>query len=132
VKIRYEIFEQLKNTTILTEEQLKNLTALTEYEDGYQKFIQTGGLDIYDYGRGFLSMLLYHKTNRVGKDTLFLYLATVDDGAYATTMVMPSREETMILIKEIALEVFAVMVSFPSLKELNKMISKYGLNIPPL
>jgi len=132
VKIRYEIFEQLKNTTVLTEEQLKNLTALTEYEDGYQKFIQTGDLDIHDYGRGFLSMLLFHKINWVGKDTLFLYLATVDDGAYVTTMVMPSREETLVLIKKIALEIFADMVSFPSLKELNKMISKYGLNIPPL
>jgi hypothetical protein len=39
--------------------KLKDLTKLTKTDRGYSKFIQTGDLEFYNYGTGFIDLSIY-------------------------------------------------------------------------
>lgn len=116
---RYNVFEQLAE-----------LTKLTKTEKGYSKFIQKGEIEFYDYNRGYFDVDVYYMLHPISKIWFVrIWLGTIDDGDYGGWLDVPSKEMAEECVEKIAHEVFADMVAFPSLAELNKQLIVYGMAV---
>jgi hypothetical protein len=116
---RYSVFDQLAE-----------LTQLTKNDRGYAKFVQTGNIEFHDYGRGFFDVDVYSFMQPLSKQwTVRIWLGTIDDGDYGGWQDAPSKEVAENLVDQIAHNVFADMVAFPTLDELNKMLRPYGIAV---
>ena len=119
---RYSVFDQLAE-----------LTKLTKNDRGWAKFVQRGEIEFWDYGRGFFDVDIYAFQTRTregnGSWHVRIWLGTIDDGDYGGWVEVSSKEEAYALADQIALNVFANMVSFPTLDELNKMLQPYGIAV---
>lgn len=111
-------------------DQLKDLMKLKETEKGYTKFIQTGLLGIHDYGRGFidLEIYVYYRPDE-GIHYVRLWFGTADDGDFGGWVKVGDEAKAHALAYIIAYEVFKDMVAFPTEKELNSILRKYGVHV---
>lgn len=110
-------------------EQLKELTKLTKTEKGFSKFIQTGNLSLYDYGRGFIELEIYAYLDYNGKQWVRIWFGTVDDGDFGGWISCASLEEAQLLARRVATEVFENMISFPFDEDLNELLQPYGVHV---
>lgn len=110
-------------------EELERLTRLTRTEKGYAKFIQTGNLNLGDYGRGFIDVEIYTHVNHDRTPSVRLWFGTVDDGDFGGWLVCNFKEQADNLVERIAREVFENMVSLPSEEELNVLLRPYGIYV---
>lgn len=115
---RYSVFDQLEE-----------LTKLTKNDRGYAKFIQRGEIEFYDYNRGFFDVDIYAMCDSQKKWHARIWLGTIDDGDYGGWVEVSTKEEAYALVDQIAHNVFANMVAFPTTDELNKMLEPYGIAV---
>ena len=114
---RYDIFEKLID-----------LTKMVKTKTGYNKMIQTGDIGHHDYGAGFLDLSIFYIFQ---EDThlMRMWFGTIDDGDMGSWKEFDSKEEAEALIEKVANGVFADMVTFPSLKDLNDELREYGVYV---
>ena len=136
--MKLEIKENCRYSKFDGLESLTKLFAI-DVVDGttrYEKMCQTGDLDFYDYGRGFLNVEIYPSADIYGEkdeNGKFLnyfcrmWFATIDDGDFGGWSKPMSKENAQELCKRIAREVFEDMVSLPTEKELNEILRPYGM-----
>jgi hypothetical protein len=116
---RYNVFDQLAD-----------LTKLTKTEKGYSKFIQTGEIEFYDYGRGYFDVGIYsYQNHRDKKWFVRIWLGTIDDGDYGGWLEVTSKLDANELVEKIAMKVFKDMVFLPTIEDLNKKLIKYGIQV---
>lgn len=115
---RYKVFEQLKE-----------LTKLTKIHNGYAKMIQTGDLQICDYGIGFIDVSIYYIKNQDNEHYIRLWFGTIDDGDFGAWKLITTKEKAQELIEKIANEVFKDMVKLPTQESLNTSLRKYGMYV---
>ncbi len=115
---RYEIFDKLKE-----------LTKLTSIENGYAKMIQTGDLNFWDYGTGFLDISIYYLYSHNGEHCVRIWFGTIDDGDFGAWKHMKTEKEARELIERVANEVFKDMVTLPTQEILNELLRKYGVYV---
>jgi len=121
MKTRYELFKQLAKITELVKTDTKNTF-------GYQKMIQTGELDFYDYGYGYIDFTIFY-INAPKETYVRLWFGTYDDGDLGAFVKVTDRVEAEKLINNVVEDVFAKMRTFPTLDKLNIMVQKYGIKI---
>lgn len=106
--------------------QAEEMMQLTKTKDGYAKFIQTGALSLYDYGRGFIDLSIEVDNCPGRPPQVRIWFGTIDDGDFGAWVPCASKEDANKLVERIATEVFRDMITFPSDAELNEMLRPYG------
>jgi hypothetical protein len=106
--------------------QLRELTKLTKTDCGLSKFVQTSS-DYFDYGVGFLEVILAVYKSTEDEVGVCLLLATIDDGGYVARRVVKDKLEAHTLINNIAENLIKEMVVLPSLEQFNTLLRPYGL-----
>lgn len=110
-------------------EELVKLTALTKTDKGYNKFVQTGALGLYDYGRGFIDVSIYRYVDHNRKCYVRIYFGTIDDGDFGGFRLCNSKLEANELVEQIANNIFKNMVTLPSHERLNNLLNPYGMYV---
>lgn len=103
-------------------EKLKDLTKLTKTDRGYSKFIQTGDLEFYDYGTGFIDLSIYAFVGRDRVPRVRLWFGTVDDSDFGGWLDCNTLEEAQDVVEQIANNVFKDMIAFPTHEEINGLL----------
>lgn len=114
---RYELFRELR--------EMCSMKQTGEYM--YNKMIQTGQLEHYDYGTGFLDVCLYYM-HMQDKHICRIWFGTIDDGDMGSWINFDNKEEAIKKLEE-AIELFKTIDVFPTLKELNVECNKIGIHI---
>lgn len=123
---KYDIYERFK--------QILELTKLVKVEDSqhklrYNKMVQTGELNHYDYGVGFLcfeTFIVPEKSIRNGFKVR-IWIATIDDGDFGGWSEPMTEGSAKDIVRKIANEVMEDMNIFPSDKKLNEMLRPYKM-----
>lgn len=113
--------------------QLQKLTEMYPMDPqttplGYEKFVQTGDLEFWDYGRGFLCIKIYTaKAYKVDGWCVRMPFCTVDDGDMgAWSQPMPEAKAREI-VERVAQEWLKPLHKLPRLEQLNIDLRPYGL-----
>jgi len=110
--------------------KLRELFKLIKIDRGYSKFIQTGDLDFYDYGTGFIDLQIFPVYDiQNNKHYVRIWFGTIDDGDFGGWKEVDNKEKADKLVDKIANEVFKDMVAFPTKKLLNILLRKYGISV---
>ena len=119
---RYNNFDILKDVTDL--KLIYNGDPIVEYH----KMVQTGDLDFYDYGIGFLNFEI--RSFRIGDHWVVrIWIASIDDGDLGAWSAPMSEAEAEKLVRRVATEYLVNLKVFPTLDKLNEDLKPYGLNI---
>lgn len=116
---RYNVFDQLAD-----------LTKLTKTKEGYSKFIQTGEIEFYDYGRGYFDVdivSVWHPISKIW--SVRIWFGSIDDGDYGGWREVATKLDADELVEKIAMGIFKDMVSLPTIENLNKKLIKYGIQV---
>ena len=114
---RYDVFREITK-----------LTEMVETDRGYAKMIQKGDLCKCDYGKEFFDLSISRvKDPRTGTWSVRIWLGTWDDGDFGAWKKVSSETIAKIEVKEIAMDVFADMVRFPTEEELNVLLRPHGI-----
>lgn len=108
---------------------MKTFTKMSSDGVGFQKLIQTGQLDVYDYGTGFIDLIITPYVDIQGINHVKIYFSTLDDSDITASVKVKTREKAKSLTHRIANEVFRDMVAFPSREELESILTQYGMHI---
>jgi hypothetical protein len=94
---------------------------------GYQKIVQKGDFELYDYYRGFLAVDIYSTPalDR-GNYQIRVYISNIDDGDWGAWSNSISLEKANSGVEKIK-DIFKEMVKLPGEKEINNMLLPYGL-----
>jgi hypothetical protein len=124
---RYETFEQLAELT-----KLKLIRSDVNGVE-YHKMVQTGNLDFYDYGTGFLNVEIYsmQQIHSMQKDkwVVRIWIATIDDGDMGGWSAPMTKEDADALAHRVANEYLKGLVVFPKLSDVNLALRPFGLYI---
>lgn len=114
-----------------TFEKLSELTKLTKTDQGYSKFIQTGNLELFDYNHGYIYFEIYPYKEPFSNWNVKLAFSTIDDGDLDSWGKgdLKTKEKADEIVEQIANDIFKNMIAFPTIKELNAMLLKYGIYI---
>lgn len=109
-------------------EQLNELTRMEQTADfKYNKMIQTGQLDFWDYGTGYIDLCIYYlyqNDNHICR----IWFGTIDDGDFGCWKVCKNEKAAKNLVKK-AVKFFTPMITFPTKDTLNLELNKIGLHV---
>lgn len=119
---KYEIFELMRS--------LMKIRALSRHTPcvGYQKIVQKGDFELYDYNREFLAVDVYSiPSSDRGKYQIRLYISNVDDGDWGARSKPMSLDKANSGVERLKRDLFETMMKLPNEKELNDKLVSYGL-----
>lgn len=93
----------------------------------YEKMIQTGDLEHFDYNVGFLNVSVSPCRWKDDDWCVRIYFATIDDGDFGGRSVVMDRDECIKLTEQVANEVFRDLDRLPCKDELNVMLRPYRI-----
>ena len=119
---KYEIFDMLR---ALMETRIVSRPG---HWVGYQKIVQKGDFELYDYDQGFLAVDVFSipSTDR-GNYQIRLYISNSDDGDWGALSNPMSLDKANSGVERIKKDLFEGMIKLPSEKELNEKLLPYGL-----
>lgn len=117
---RYSKFEAVRKAT--------ELITISDDQNSceYHKLVQTGELELYDYGVGFLNFETY-AIKVQDSWQVRICIASIDDGDFGGWSKPLEKSKALKLVKSIAENVMKDMVVFPSKDKLNAVLREYGL-----
>lgn len=122
---RYAAFRSLAGAT-----ELKLI-----YDDAhgvcYHKIAQTGNLEFYDYGTGYLNFeIATHQDHKnAGKYVIRTWIATIDDGDMGGWSSALEPHNARRIVHELAQGWLKPLVTFPALAKMNAELRGFGLYI---
>ena len=110
-------------------QQIRSLCEMVKTERGYQKIVQRGNLEFYDYGAGYFDVSLYYFKHPKGQHVARLWFGTIDDGDFGGWAEFTDEESARACVEGIAHNVLKSIVECPSEEDLNARLIEYGMQV---